>query len=574
MTQDDDLPEPEITPPRRTRGLSAAWLVPLLALAIAGGVAWTHYRSLGPTIRIVLEEGAGIEAGRTEIRYRDVTVGLVEELSLSDGLDRVEAVARLEPGIADALREDTTFWVVRPQVSASGISGLETLVSGAYLGVDWGEGAPVADGAFNALPAPPRTPPGTPGRRVQLVSPGGAALGAAAPVFYKSIEVGQIEDKRLDADGERLVFDAFIRAPYHERLGPGTRFWDSSGIGLSLGADGVSLDVGALATILQGGVVFDTVIEAPSPREAGAPWRLHASRKEARESTYAEDPVAALRFTARFQGSVRGLSVGAPVEIRGVTVGEVEELQVEAGRSIEDVSVLATLRVQPGRLGLTARDRAEALAFFERSVAQGLRAQLAAGNLLTGALYVELGELDEAPRAALDTGAEPHPLIPSAPSDLERLRGSAQELLARLTALPLEETVGALNGVLANLEGLTGDPALRRLPAEAVATVESAGAIVEELRAAGLGERIGTAAGDAGEAAAALSRATDALPRLVERLDALAAKTSEVVAAYGPGATLNTEAVTMLRDMRQAARAVSSLAQALERRPNSLIIGR
>jgi paraquat-inducible protein B len=214
------------------------------------------------------------------------------------------------------------------------------------------------------------------------------------------------------------------------------------------------------------------------------------------------------------------------------------------------------------------------MAFFRRSVEGGLRAQLAAGNLLTGALYVELGELPEAPRARLETPDRQPPLIPTAPSALERLRGGVQDLLARLNALPLEETVGALNGVLTNLEGLSGDPALRRLPAEAVATVEAAGRIVSDLQDADLGTRIGTAAADTGKAAEAVARATEALPGLVQRLNGLTDKASEVVSAYGSGSTLNTEAVTMLREVRQAARAVSSLAQAVERRPNSLIIGR
>jgi paraquat-inducible protein B len=252
VTDDAGLPEPQVAPSPRIRGFSAAWLVPIRALAIAGALAWDHFQSLGPTVRILLQKGTGIEAGRTEIRYRDVTVGVVEEVLLSEGLDRVEAVARVEPGVADALREDTTFWVVRAEVSASGISGLGTLLSGAYLGVDWGDGEPVSGGAFEALESPPRTPPDAPGRRVRLVSPEGAALGPGAPVFFKSIEVGQIEAKRLDADGDRVVFDAFIRAPYAERLGRRTRFWDVSGIRFSLGAGGVSLDAGALVAILRG----------------------------------------------------------------------------------------------------------------------------------------------------------------------------------------------------------------------------------------------------------------------------------------------------------------------------------
>lgn len=572
---EQDLPEPDIArreTPRR--GLSAAWLVPVLAIAIAGTVAWRHYAGLGPTVRIVLEQGAGIEAGRTEIRYRDVTIGTVEELTLGPELERVEATARLDPDVAAHLRADTTFWVVRPQISASGVSGLETLVSGAYLGVDWGEGERVARESYEALAAPPRTPPGTPGRRVTLLAEGGSTLSAGAPVFYKSIEVGQIETERLAENSEAIEYEAFIEAPYHHRIGAGTRFWDSSGIALSVGADGIDLNVGALASLLRGGAEFDTLGTPARARAEDTPFTLFRNRETALRNLQGDDPGTALRFTTRFEGSVRGLSVGAPVEIQGVTIGEVEDLQVRAGGSIGELAVVAVLRVSPGLLGIGTGDPDRGLAFFERSVAGGLRAQLATGNILTGQLYVELAEFPEAGAANLDTGARPYPRLPSAPSDLDRLRGSVQTVLARLQELPLEETLGALNGVLANLETITADDELRRLPGEINSLLASTRAIVSELEAAGLGATLAGAATEAGTAAEALSQATSGMPALVARLNRVAEAADTAIAAYGQGSTLNTEAVTALREIRQAARAVSNLAQTIQRQPNSLILGR
>lgn len=570
------LPEPRVSRRRPGRRLSAAWLVPLLALVIAGTIAARHYASLGPTVRIVLQDGGGIEPGRTEIRFREVAVGLIEEVSLDPDMEQVVAIARLDASVAGQLREDTLFWVVRPQISAGGISGLETLIAGVYMGVDWGAGARTASRRFEALEQPPRTPPGTPGRQIRLISDDGGSLGPGAPIFFKSIEVGQVESKGLSADGRRIVFEAFIRAPYHERLGSGTRFWDTSGIALTVGARGVSLDVGALASILRGGAEFDQLSDltdpAPLPREPT--FRLYASRNAASESLFADDPDAQFRAVAIFEGSVRGLAVDAPVEFRGVTIGEVEDLQFRAGATLGEITVMATLLLQPGRLGIDIRDPAETLDFFARSVAAGLRAKLSVSNILTGALYVELVEQPDGGTARLDTEAKPFPRIPTVQSDLDRLRGSVSTLLARIGNLPLEELLTSANTVLENVAVLTGDEATRQLPGEANRLLASAGAIVDEIRAAAVAERLGETLDAAGTAAGALSTAARDLPGLVDRLGRVAREAETVLGAYGAGSNVNSEAVGALREVREAARAISSLAQALERRPNSLILGR
>jgi len=464
--------------------------------------------------------------------------------------------------------------VVRPQLTASGVSGLDTLLSGAYLAVDWGAGDGAATDAFTAAPEPPLTPSDTPGRRVTLRAREGGALTPGAPVYFKSIEVGRVETKRLSADGDAIEFDLFVNAPYSDRIDARTRFWNASGVGVELGAQGLRLDVTSLAALLRGGVVFDRFAEAaPGPSEADA-FILHASRDEAAESLFGENPAAQLRLTAVFDQSVRGLGDGAPVEYRGVQVGVVEGIAVLPGESLTTLQIVATLLIQPRRIGVIGSDPESNLAFVERSVARGLRARLASGSLVTGALYVELVDAPEAPPARLDLDAKPYPRLPSVPSTLDALRGRAEEVLARINKLPVEELLASAIAALDSVTALAADPDLKRAPGELTGALSAARGMLDGLAEADLAGDAARAMAATSSAAAAFENAASGLPALVRRLNDAAAKAESAIDAYGAGSSVNTEAVAALREMRQAARAISTLAQTLERRPNSLIIGR
>ncbi len=570
-----DIAEPQVQRAQARGGrLSAAWLLPLLALVIAGGAAWRHYATLGPEITIVLDNAAGVEAGRTPIKYRDVEIGRIASLSFDDGFTRVLARARMSGEVRDKLREGARFWVVRPQLTASGVSGLDTLLSGAYLAADWGAAdGPQAD-VFEAAPEPPLTPSDTPGRRITLRAQDGGALAPGAPVFFKSIEVGRIETKRLSADARVIEFDAFVNAPYSDRIDARTRFWNVSGVGVELGAQGVRLDVTSLAALLRGGVAFDGFPDAAGGPEDADAFILHATRDEAADSLYSENPAAQLRLTAVFDQSVRGLRDGAPIEYRGVQIGVVEGLVLAPGASLNALQIVATLLIQPERVGVLDAAPDSNLAFFERSVERGLRARLSSASLVTGALYVELVDAPDAPPARLDLEAKPYPRLPAIPSTLDALRGRAEEVLARVNKLPVEELLASAIAALDAVASLAGDPELKRAPAELTGALSAARGMLDGLAEADLAGDAARAMAATSSAAAAFESAASGLPALVRQLSDAAAKAEAAIDAYGPNSTLNTEAVAALREMRQAARAAAALAQTLERRPNSLIIGR
>lgn len=573
-----DLASPRVEAPRAR--LSLAWLIPLAALIIAGGAAWRHYASLGPRVTLVLENAAGVEAGRTPVRYRDVEIGRIESLGFTADFTRVEATARMSEAVRDHLREGARFWLVRPQLTASGVSGLDTLVSGVYVGADWGaeqdDSAPAS--VFDVAAAPPLTPSGTPGRRITLRASDASGLAPGAPVTFKGIEVGRIETRALSADGRQILFEAFVNAPHSDRIDAGARFWNASGVSLALGADGVRLDVDSLTSLLRGGVAFDRLgIQHAAPETAPADaevFTLHASREAAAASLYADQPGSEVRFTAAFGQSVRGLRPGAPVEYRGVQIGAVEEIVIAPATSLDAVEIVATLLLQPRRIGLTETDPDAVRAYFARSVSRGLRARLSSGNLVTGALYVELVDVADAPPARLDEAAEPWPRLPAIPSTLDALRGRAEEVLARVSQLPIEELLASAIGALDNIGALVANPDLQRAPGELAAALTTARAMLDTLAQADLAGDMAQTMAAAGSAAQAFENAAAALPPLLRTLNAAAAKAEAAIDGFGPSAPLTTEAVAALREVRQAARALGALAQTLERRPNSLIIGR
>lgn len=571
---DEDFASPRVERPERAGRLSAAWLLPLAALAIAGGAAWRHYATLGPEITIILDNAAGVEAGRTPIKYRDVEIGRIESLAFDADFSRVLARARMSRDVRDRLREGARFWVVRPQLTASGVSGLDTLLSGAYLAADWGaaDGAP-AD-AFEAAPEPPLTPSDTPGRRVTLRAQDGGALAPGAPVYFKSIEVGRVETRRLSADGRLIEFDAFVNAPYSERIDARTRFWNASGVSVELGAGGVRLDVTSLAALLRGGVAFDRFAEAADGPDDVSGFILHATRDEAADSLFSENPAAQIRLSAVFDQSVRGLREGAPIEYRGVQIGVVEAIGVAPGASLSALRIVTTLLIQPERIGVIDAIPESNLAFFERSVERGLRARLSSASLVTGALYVELVDAPDAPPERLDLEAQPYPRLPAIPSTLDALRGRAEEVLARINQLPVEELLASAIAALDSVAALAGDPELKRAPAELAGALGAARAMLDGLAEADLAGDAARAMAATSSAAAAFESAASGLPALVRSLADAAARAEAAIDAYAAGSPLNTEAVAALREMRQAARAVSTLAETLERRPNSLIIGR
>ncbi len=462
------------------RSFSLVWLFPLVAVAVTLGLLWRDYAGRGPVIEVSFETASGLVAGETPLRYRSVEVGRVEDLRFTADLSRVVAVIRLDADVAPFVDESATFWVVRPEVSARGVSGLETVISGSYIEGAWDATRGAARRAFEGLETPPLTPTDTPGRRVVLRAADGGALTVGAPVFYRQVEVGRVESKRLTAEGDAVEFDIFINAPNDRRLTPETRFWIVSGFELSFGADGARARIGSLSALLQGGVAFEDFSRGTAGEvETGHLFDIYASAADARTRALEVDPGAQLVLDVYFGASVRGLSVGAPVEYEGIRVGRVVEIAAEIDPGTGRFATRTEIAIAPSLLGLERGDVAGAEAFVDAAAANGLRAQLAQGSFITGALIVQLIPTERPSSEGLlrrDDGRPP--ILPSIPSNLDEFAGSVQGALNRIEQLPIEALFDNAVALLDNVNRIVGSEAARATPERALAALNAATALL------------------------------------------------------------------------------------------------
>lgn len=542
--------------PSPWRNLSLVWLVPLIALAVSLAVAWTAYADRGVLIRINFSNASGISANETTLRYRDVVIGQVEDVGFADDLSKVTVWARIDKKIAPYLDQDARFWVVRPEVSARGISGLSTVLSGVYIEGAWDQEPGIPQTRFEGTDRPPLVQPGRAGRRITLRTEDGRMISEGAPVLFRGIEVGRLEQPRLTISGDSIVVDAFIEAPHDRRINSATRFWDSSGFSVSFGASGLSLDVDSIASLVAGGIEFDTVFSGGRPVSSGAVFDIHPDEAAARRTAFARSLSGGVPISVAFDESVSGLTSGAAVKLGGINVGEVASLNaaIQGEDDETGVRLIAKLMLEPSLLGLPAGSgEADVLDFLEQATANGMRARLASAGLFSSELIVELATLEDADPAAFSRTAKPFPELPSAPSDLPDFTATAEGALERISELPIEELMAQAIATLASIETLFAAESTRQAPAAAVALLEDTRALVANPDTQALPKEVNAAVADlravlaelqqgqavanlnealqqGSLAAASLAAATDELPALVDDFRALAAKANSLEA--------------------------------------------
>ncbi|MDQ0010093.1 paraquat-inducible protein B [Luteibacter jiangsuensis] len=452
----EDLPQPVV---RRSKlGFSLIWLVPIVAALVGISLLVNHYTSAGPRITVTFLTAEGIEAGKTQVKYKNVVIGKVTTMRLSRDRTHITVMLDLDKDAKAFATKGTRYWVVRPRIGASGVSGIDTLLSGAFIGADAGD-SDEEQSDFTGLEIPPAVTHGAPGRRFVLHSSDLGSLDIGSPVYYRRIQVGRIVSYELDKDGKGVSLQLFIDGPNDRFVGKDTRFWNASGVDVSLGADGLKMNTQSLATVIAGGVAFQ---DPPGPHdEAPAP--------EMAEYTLFNDQTTALAppdgkpryIRMRFEHSLRGLTVDAPVELLGVKVGRVVSVNLDYDPKTQTFPVIVGALVYPQRLGQANEKLAKAVGGDEDSlfprimgglVAHGLRAQARAGNLLTGQLYIALDFDPKAPKVAFDEKAKPVE-VPTTPGDFDHLQEQLSSIVDKVEKIPFDSIGKNLDGSLKELQG-------------------------------------------------------------------------------------------------------------------------
>jgi len=439
----DSLPQATVVPPKRTR-ISVIWIIPILAAVVAIGIAVQRILSEGPTITIVFTAAEGIEAGKTFIKYKDVNIGQVNAIRLTDDYKKVEVTARIDKHASDLMVDDAKFWIVQPQITLSGVSGLSTLLSGNYIGFEPGLSQKSAR-KFTGLDVPPVIS-GQPGKAFVLNSADLGSLAIGSPVYYRQLPAGEVTGYDLQPDGKSVQIKVFVKAPYDRFVVSSTRFWNASGVDVSVGAEGVNVRTESLVALLVGGVAFDVPPFMPPGNAAERDTAFTLYRNRAIAMTAPE--AIARHYVLQFNESLRGLSVGAPVTLLGLTAGEVTSVglalvngdirpRVEIVMYPERViSYASKTDVQADKALMADEQRRRAI--LKRLVEErGLRAQLRSGSLITGQLYVSLDYHPGVAKAKIDLTQET-PAIPTVPSAIAGLEEKLGSIVAKIDRMPLE----------------------------------------------------------------------------------------------------------------------------------------
>jgi len=448
------VPQSRSVPKTRTR-LSLVWFIPIVAAIVGAWVAVTRVLGEGPKITIVFRSAEGLEAGKTKIHYNGVDIGTVTDIRLSEDHQRVITTVQMAPKTQGFLVEDTKFWVVRPRISGANVTGLGTLISGAYIGVEIGSSKETKSD-FVALETPPVITGEIPGRFFILKTPDLGSLDTGTPIYFRRLQVGQVASYELDKDGKNLTVKVFVQTPYDQYVNPDTRFWHASGIDVSLSASGLAVQTQSVLSILIGGIAFETSATDPvlPPAEENTVFRLFANREQA----FNPPPRNPQTYQLIFKDSVRGLAPGAPVEFRGIPVGEVADVRAQVDLKTFEFSVPVIIQVDAQRLGVKIMDLQPGENFetmrkkmIDSLVAHGVRAQLKTGNLLTGAVYVSLDFFPGAPPATVDWSQKPAQL-PTTPGQLEATEATVENIIKKLDKMPLQEIGDNLRKAIADLD--------------------------------------------------------------------------------------------------------------------------
>jgi paraquat-inducible protein B len=510
------IAESRVIPKRQTR-LSLVWIIPILAAVVGAWVAATRIMSEGQEISIEFNSAEGLQAGKTKIHYKGVEVGTLETIRLSEDHRHVIATVQMAPKTGSFLVQDTQFWVVRPRISGATVTGLGTLISGAYVGMEIGH-SKTPKRKFVALETPPVVTGGVPGRFFALKTPTLGSLDVGTPVFFRRLQVGEVAAYKLDPDGRLFTLKIFIRAPYDQFVASNTRFWQASGVNLKLSADGLTVRTQSLLSILVGGIAFATPETATALPAAAAntTFTLFVDRAKA----FAPPLRNAQTYQLIFNESVRGLEPGAPVEFRGVKIGEVTAIRAQINAKNFEYSVPVTVRLNAEQLGVkivgtNAGVNFEAMRkkLVDSLVAHGARAQLQTGSLITGSAFVAIDFFPDAPPARIDWSQDP-PRLPTIPGALAAAEMRLAHIAQKLDEMPLKKIGDNLNNALVQLDlTLAG---ARSTLASAQTTLSNVNQIVQPDSAQG--QQLSNALSEVSRAARSLRVLSDYLEQHPEAL--------------------------------------------------------
>ncbi len=533
---------------RRKRRFSLVWVVPIVAALIGGWLVVKALSEKGPEITIYFKSAESLEAGKTKVKYKDVDIGLVTDITFDQDFTRVRVKVQMDKEAARLVTSNTRFWVVRARVSMAAVSGIGTVFSGAYITLDPGKPGDKVQ-VFTGMEEPPVITSGMPGKHFVLEAETLGSLEVGAPIYFRQIRVGEVVALALAEDGSKVTAKIFVHAPYDRYVLTDTRFWNASGIDFRVDATGLTVDTESVVSILFGGIAFDLVDLMKGPGEPAAQdtrFVLYGNRSKAQERVYTERRY----WVVNFNENVGGLSRGAPVLFKGIPIGQVLDVTLEFDSANRTFRIPVLVAIEPERFQSnsvipTGADYQKQLEGF---VLRGLRAQLVTANFLTGQQAVAFDFFPNAKPARVNWGGA-HPEVPTIPGQLEQVGDRVNQIVTRLEKIPIEQIAGNLRDTLEGTKRVANSP-------EILKTIKSLDAAIQELQAFTHELRTRTS------------------PELVAAMQQARTSLASASSALESDSPLQSRMKGALEEITSAARSLRVLADYLERYPQSLLVGK
>jgi len=458
VTQDTpEIPDADVE--HKSSGISAVWVIPIIAALIGGWLVFKSAAEDRAIAEVTFKNASGVEAGKTVVKFRNIKIGDVREVKFSDDLSSVVVVIELSGVKQDQLTDTTRFWVIKPRIGLGGVSGLDTLLSGAYIELDPGEGGQPAT-RFAGLEEPQNYQLGNPGTTYILRADKLGSLSRGSPIKLRGVQVGKVARYKLDEEHHHVDIEIFIRQPHDKHVNENTRFWNISGLDVAVGAEGIKLDIDSLTSLMVGGIAFSG---GGTKAEAGqAPGNTVFTLYTTEVPEFEENHVFGVPLKLYFENGVNGLAIGAPVEFKGLRLGTVVDVGAEASKDKNDILTYAMIHIEPDRLPggdrvtqkLDDEHRLKYVyQYIDRMVGRGMRAQLKAGNLLTGRSLVALDMFPGQAKTSLEY-VDGVPVMPTVAETLTGILQQVRKVLARIESMPLEEISTNLEETTKNINSL------------------------------------------------------------------------------------------------------------------------
>jgi len=549
----------EVSAPKVSKqsGPSIVWLIPLITLLVGGWLIIKTVSEQGPEVTISFKTAEGIEAGTTRIKYKNVDIGIVEQIQFSKDFSNVIITASFNQGTESFFRRDTRFWVVKPQLSLRGATGLSTLISGAYIEIDPGKGAEQLH--FVGLEKQPVVTADEAGKRIVLITQKLRSIDTGSPIYYKGLLAGEVLGYELGNDRQSIYIHAFIKEPFDTLIKGNTRFWNVSGIDISLGADGLNVRTESLESIVLGGIAFETqaTLEQVNGDIEDLIFTLHDSYSSVLDRAYTK----VIKFMMFFEGSVRGLSIGAPVDFNGIKVGSVLDIRLEFDSENADFRIPVLIEIEPERIiERSGRGIETSYEMLNKLVEKGLRASLQIGSLFTGQLYVGLSMRPETP-INLSGEETPYPELPTIrAADFGSIAQSAEVFLNKLNKVDLDKLSLELLKTLEGTNRLFNGPEIKGTLDDLQLSLQAFRGILQKVDGSSLQETINSGH-------VVMEKITETLGTFDETL-------LQANRVLKPNSPLQYNIIKLTGELEETARSIRSLVDTLERHPQALIFGK